>query len=87
MDEGDLNTLDLGRHADYGVLNMYAKTLENVEQSLEGLEEGTYGVCEECGQTIGEKRLQAMPFAIYCVECQREREKFARQVFICYSII
>lgn len=76
LDEGDLGSLELDRHIDYGILTMYTETLKNIEHALERLDESTYGTCEECGEEIGEKRLQALPFAIYCVDCQREREKF-----------
>lgn len=75
LDEGDLSSLEIDRDVDYGVLTLYTKTLKNINQALERLEEGTYGICEECGRQIGEKRLQAMPFALYCVDCQRERER------------
>jgi DnaK suppressor protein len=75
LDEGDLSTLEVGRDLDYALLTMYTKTLQNVEHALERLEEGSYGICEECGREIGEKRLQAMSFARYCVNCQREKEK------------
>ncbi len=75
LDEGDLSTLDQERDLDYWLLTMRTETLENIERALERLEEGTYGICGECGQRIGEKRLRAMPFARYCVDCQKEREK------------
>jgi DnaK suppressor protein len=75
LDEGDLSTLETSRDVDFGLLNMCSKTLKNINKALERLEEGTYGICEECGQQISEKRLQAMPFALYCVDCQRELEK------------
>lgn len=76
LDEGDLSTLDLQRDLDYRLLTMSTETLKNVEYALERLEQGTYGTCEECGQEIKKKRLQALPFARYCVDCQREKEKF-----------
>ncbi len=75
LDEGDLSTLELGRDVDYWLLNMLTNNLKNVEHALERLEEGTYGTCDECGLEIGEKRLKAMPFARYCVDCQREKER------------
>ncbi|MBW2057699.1 MAG: TraR/DksA C4-type zinc finger protein [Deltaproteobacteria bacterium] len=77
LDEGDLSTLDVSRDLDYRVLTMYTEMLKNVDRALERLEEGTYGTCEECGKEIKEKRLQVLPFARYCVECQREKEKVA----------
>jgi len=76
LDEGDLSKLEMDRDVDYWLLNMLNNTLRNVEHALERLEEGTYGTCEECGLEIGEKRLKAIPFARYCVDCQKEKERF-----------
>ena len=78
MDEGDLSTLEAARDLDYGLLSMFTKTLKNIEYALERLDEGTYGMCDECGMEIGEKRLQAMPFARYCLACQQETEKLTQ---------
>ena len=74
LDEGDLSTLEAGRDLDYELLNLSNKKLRDINEVLDRLDEGTYGVCEECGENIGEKRLRVMPFARCCVKCQRERE-------------
>jgi len=51
-----------------------------IEEALEKIEEGTYGVCEDCGDEIGSGRLKAMPLAKLCVTCQSRNEKeIARQ--------
>jgi DnaK suppressor protein len=42
--------------------------LEDVERALAKLENGTYGLCEVCGQPISDARLEAMPAARYCIE-------------------
>lgn len=47
--------------------------LHEVEAALEKIEDGTYGVCESCGQRIGEARLEAMPTASHCIECASRR--------------
>jgi len=49
--------------------------LHAVEEALERVREGTYGVCEECGDEIGGGRLKAMPLAKSCVNCQSQMEK------------
>jgi len=49
--------------------------LQAIEEALEKLREGTYGVCEECGDEIGPGRLKAMPLARLCVPCQSRLEK------------
>ncbi|MBP1717978.1 MAG: transcriptional regulator, TraR/DksA family [Deltaproteobacteria bacterium] len=46
-----------------------------IDEALEKLREGTYGVCEECGDEIGPERLKAMPLARLCVPCQSRLEK------------
>ena len=50
-------------------------TLQEVNEALHKFDEGTYGLCEICGQPIGEKRLRAMPEATHCIECQAKLEK------------
>ena len=46
-----------------------------IEEALEKVREGTYGVCEECGDEIGAGRLKAMPLAKLCIPCQSRLEK------------
>ncbi len=46
-----------------------------IDEALEKVREGTYGVCEECGDEIGGGRLKAMPLAKSCVNCQSQMEK------------
>jgi len=49
--------------------------LINIDIALKKIEEGTYGICTECGDLIDEKRLMVKPFAIYCIKCREEKEK------------
>ncbi len=51
------------------------RRLAQAEQALARLREGTYGVCQECGQAIDPERLEALPAAVLCVDCQRKAEK------------
>lgn len=44
--------------------------LRQVRDSLRRLVDGTYGICRRCEREIGLKRLQAVPWAVYCVDCQ-----------------
>ena len=46
--------------------------LREVERALEKLEVGGYGICERCGQPIGEDRLEAIPWATLCIDCKRK---------------
>ncbi len=47
-------------------------TLHDVEQALERMEAGTYGICERCGQPIADERLEALPAARLCMTCKRQ---------------
>jgi len=49
--------------------------LQEVEDALERIENGSYGKCEICGGQISAPRLEALPFAKFCIECQAQREK------------
>jgi DnaK suppressor protein len=49
--------------------------LHALEDALERIREGTYGVCEECGDEIGPGRMKVMPLAKSCVTCQSQIEK------------
>lgn len=51
------------------------ETLLKVEDALKRLDEGTYGTCASCGKPIGEPRLEAVPWARYCVKCQELAEE------------
>ena len=52
--------------------SMDYRALREVEQALERLRTGEYGTCQECGEPVSEKRLQAVPWARYCIRCQEQ---------------
>jgi len=51
------------------------RLLKEVVSALRKIEDGSFGTCERCGEPIAEKRLEALPFARYCINCQRLVEK------------
>jgi DnaK suppressor protein len=55
------------------LVTQLAETLDDVERALAKLDDGTYGACENCGATIGEDRLEAMPATRYCITCASGR--------------
>jgi DnaK suppressor protein len=46
-----------------------------IEEAFNRMKDGTYGVCTNCGTVIGEKRLHAVPWTSYCIDCQELQEK------------
>lgn len=51
-----------------------AKLIRKITDALERLEDGTFGICEECGEEIPLKRLMARPVTTLCIECKKEQE-------------
>ena len=47
------------------------RLLRDVVAALQKIDSGSFGDCERCGESIAEKRLEALPFARYCITCQR----------------
>jgi DnaK suppressor protein len=45
--------------------------LRDVERALAKLQDGTYGRCDRCGGPIGEERLEAIPWALLCIDCKK----------------
>lgn len=56
-------------------LDLRSRMLKDIERSLKQLADGTYGVCEGCGEEISSNRLQALPWARYCLTCQELRSR------------
>lgn len=49
--------------------------LTRIRSALQRMEDGRYGTCATCGAEISEERLRAKPEAVFCIECERRREK------------
>jgi DnaK suppressor protein len=69
---------DFVREVDLALMQMKSETLKKIDQAITRLENGSYGRCQECGQEIAAARLQALPFALLCRDCQAETESRVR---------
>jgi DnaK suppressor protein len=49
--------------------------LESIETALEKVEDGIYGLCEDCGNPISKARLTAIPYATMCIKCAQKNER------------
>ena len=54
--------------------------LTKIEDALGKIEQGVYGECQNCGEEIGLKRLEARPVAELCIDCKGEQEKIERNL-------
>ena len=73
-DVGDQALMDLDRELGISLMEMRNRRRQAIDEVLTRLNEGTYGICAECGVEISERRLEAVPFAKLCVECQAREE-------------
>lgn len=76
LDDGDWSVVDLSEDISLKQLSSHGETLRKIDEALRKLDEGTYGICEDCGEKIEEGRLKILPFAIYCIDCQERKEQF-----------
>jgi DnaK suppressor protein len=51
------------------------KLIRKIEEALERIEDGTFGICEECGEEIGIPRLKARPVTTLCIKCKSKQEE------------
>ncbi|MEI6125320.1 MAG: RNA polymerase-binding protein DksA [Pseudomonadota bacterium] len=74
-DPNDRATLESDRNFVLRIRDRERKLKSKVERALERLENGTFGICEECGDDISEGRLKARPVTTLCIKCKEEQEK------------
>ena len=85
-DQEDDSIKDLGDQANtaytreffFELGNGDRRLLRDVVSALQRIDEGSFGTCERCGEAISEKRLEALPFARHCIDCQRVVEEEER---------
>jgi len=73
--DGTNQTLRLQALGQMGNIN---RTIQQIDEALHRIEDGTYGVCTSCGQLIRKPRLLNQPFVLTCMECQSAMERDRR---------
>jgi DnaK suppressor protein len=66
---GDGTSEAVSRLTDVGVVDSLNATEERIERALAKLDEGSYGVCDRCGEAIAPARMEAAPESALCVAC------------------
>lgn len=74
-DQADVGSTTLERDHEMSLANNARDMLDQIERALTKIDDGTYGVCESCGNAIGKGRLQAFPRATLCVSCKEREER------------
>ena len=78
MDTYDLASDERDREISLILTDRERDKVQAIQEALERVDDGTYGMCESCESEITEARLGALPFTRLCVNCQAEREKEAK---------
>ena len=74
-DQADVGSTTFERDHEMSLANNARDMLTQTEHALERIEDGTYGLCESCGQPIGKNRLMAFPRATLCLTCKQREER------------
>jgi len=53
--------------------------IRKIQKALKRIDEGEYGICDNCGDDITDKRLMARPVATWCIDCKTEAERLERR--------
>jgi len=80
-DLGDQASAETDRNLILRLRGREQRLLKKIDEALKRIDDGTFGICEECGDKIGIKRLQARPVTTLCIECktaQEEEEKLRK---------
>ena len=73
-DPADRATVESDRSFTLRIRDRERKLIKKIRSALQRMEEGTYGICDECGEEIGVLRLQARPVTKLCIQCKSKQE-------------
>jgi len=74
-DPADRATAESDRAFQLRIRDRERKLIAKIQEALDRIEEGTYGICETCGDEIDERRLRARPVTTQCIDCKSEAEQ------------
>jgi RNA polymerase-binding transcription factor len=77
-DPTDRASLESDRNFELRIRDRERKLIMKIHEALERINEGEFGICESCGEKIGEDRLKARPVTTLCIDCKTEQERQER---------
>lgn len=78
-DEADLATNVINQQVTFNIRQRELNKLQLIENALHKIDNGTYGICEECDEEIAEKRLENQPWTTLCITHAEEQEREAQR--------
>ena len=76
----DCATQELARNNVFRFRSRESRLIKKIRDGLHAIEDGTYGICEECEEPIAFARLMARPVTKYCIACKNRREAFEKAI-------
>jgi len=77
-DPNDRASLESDRNFELRIRDRERKLIQKMKEAIKRIDEGTFGICEECGGPISEKRLMARPVTTQCIDCKTKQEKMEK---------
>ncbi len=77
-DPTDRASLESDRNFMLRIRDRESKLIKKIKKALARIENGTFGLCEKCGEDISKKRLNARPVTTQCIDCKTEEEAFEK---------
>ena len=74
-DPNDRATVESDRNFELRIRDRERKLMSKVEKALVRIGDGSFGVCDDCGEGIADKRLEARPVAKFCIDCKTKQEQ------------
>ncbi|MDY0270612.1 RNA polymerase-binding protein DksA [Trichloromonas sp.] len=77
-DPTDRASLESDRNFELRIRDRERKLIMKIQEAIERIDSGEFGICESCGEEIGEARLRARPVTTLCIDCKTEQERQER---------
>ena len=74
VDYGDIASLESDRTFHLRIRDRERRLIKKIDDALKRIDEGTFGLCERCGEDITVERLNARPVTMYCIDCKTKLE-------------
>ena len=71
---GDVGSVYYNQEVSLDLLENEREALQEINEALDRIDRGVYGMCEECGEPIARERLELLPYTRYCVACAKKLE-------------
>lgn len=78
VDLNDQASMEVEKNYELRIRDRERRLILKMKEAIQRIDNGTYGICEDCGEEISEKRLIARPVAIQCIACKTKQEKIEK---------